>query len=201
MTERTHPQSQEQKLNNKPFEIRAHHIFLFLDFDKFAPDVLAEAYANNMFRQYKSKEPHEQKYARDVLGDDLSQMHDVVNGVQSIYENFLKFKDNDPVEITVGKKDAFCNLCVIGKHCATINQGDYLGYDSGDGKKNVDTVKGDEKHIDLFINTAKKIHEIPPEKLVTTEEIAYFFDAEPQVVRRLHTTAGVVRQFLSPKEE
>ena len=79
-----------------------------------------------------------------------------------------------------------CNACAIGEHCKRLTND--LGED-----KTINMLEADGRDSEEFI---KILDDLNLPKPTITYEQAYFSDAEPQQVRRIKTTTGVVRKVL-----
>lgn len=163
-----------------PFVIRGHHLekYYGLIGGNFTPVSLADI--DLLYAQKLSPDP---TYRKDVLGSPEN-AEKFKEDREALYELFLKLPDNYPAEIVEGVPDHFCNGCVIGKHCREL-QSDFSG------------MKVDGSYLDGFI---RKLALLNSPKPIISQEEAHFLDAEPQKVRRIHTTIGVIRKILKETE-
>ena len=193
------PESRAEIIDQKPFVIRGHHLINFHLVQLYSPERVA-AHERNKYttlwrrleeipwwRSLKSSPdtPFVQKqmdYIQDVLGLSLESADEFEKRSIRIYETFLALPDDHPAEIVEGIPDALCETCAVGKHCRLLR---IVPWNNA--------IKSDSACLDEFLKNINLLN--LPESVISYEQ-AYFSDAEPQRVRRIKTTMGLVRKVL-----
>ncbi len=207
----TGPETRPEILNGEPFVIRGHHLMHYmallsllspttrsvepsrpLGLAKSLRRMAEEAKLGNFDYPISSGDNEDriqksfEEYGKDLLGDQGDNEYENKNS--KIFSDFLSLPGNYPADIVEGIPDAMCSACVIGKHCKKFN-----GFTDIDPYAD-DAVKFDGKDLDYFLRLLQNNH--LPEPTIIPEE-AQFSDANPQPVRRIRTTIGIVRKTLS----
>ena len=201
----------QEFIDQKPFVIRGHHLTYFITLLRDLPfeEYFVVKQANpaeqaksrrNILESFRSGRAHSfiegpegtydlvqelVKYGQDILGSSKESAENFEIQTEQIFEAFLSLPENYPADIVEGIPDIICGTCVIGKHCHLYHYDLKISQD--------DAVKGDGEDLDSFLNTLQDLH-LPQPTIVSQE--AHFSDAEPQIVRRIKTTMGIVRKVL-----
>lgn len=181
--------------NPKIFEIRSHHLRNLCSLNYLSPEKLAgimtsgnillhkeiEANPNGPMAQHKG-------YAQDIFGLSLEHIQEYQDRTKRFFELILTLPDDHPAEIVEGIQDMMCNACAIGEHCKRLIRDDPRG-----NGKTTNTLEFDRKYTEKFIKALDNLA-LPKPTIIYGQ--AQFSDAEPQDVRRVKTTIGVIRQVL-----
>ena len=205
------PESRAEMVDQKPFVIRGHHLTSYiillrdLPFGEYSVKKQAnpaeEAKSRRDFiENFRSGRAHSfiegpegtydlvqelVKYGQDILGSSKESAENFEIQTKQILEAFLSLPENYPADIVEGIPDIICGTCVIGKHCHLYRSDLKISQDHA--------LKGDGEGLDSFLNTLQDLHLPQP---TTVSQEAHFSDAEPQIVRRIKTTMGIVRKVL-----
>lgn len=185
-------------VDQKPFVIRGHHLVNYagsINGWHLSPGIIATL-ATLLILEMRMpaleiKNPNHsigqsrRKYAEDVIGTSLMQLFRFRKNYSQAFSQFLRLADDYPAEIVEGIPDIICNGCAIGEHCRRLT-----GFSGG---KAYNSLESDRKYTEKLIETLDNLN-LP--KPTITQEQAYFSDAEPQEVRRIKTTIGVIKQVL-----
>lgn len=205
MIERPRPPIETED-GRRPFVIRGHHLGLFTDLAKgnITPDDLSSKLKTEMqndldvalfSRKHFSFKEHvlqQIRYGHDVLGYTAEDANKVETNDLKIFEKFTELPSDYPVDIVEGQKDEICKGCIVGKHCTLRDSEDEFGPGSA--------VEADEFFVNYFLRDTKKLS---PERhhFDAIKEYVEFSDAKTQKMRRIKTTAGVVKSVLASWED
>ncbi|MBI4096131.1 MAG: hypothetical protein HY425_00250 [Candidatus Levybacteria bacterium] len=190
MSEFEPPADREKPGNSKPFVIRGHHLRSYFGLIErgFSPSHLAEINAITAEMSEWRISPHlNLTYKDDVLGllPKKEAIEKFKEKQKKLYDLFLRLSNAYPAEIVEGKTDKICEGCAIGKHCQQLH--------SNISQNNFDGIRIDGLYLDKFIENINRLH-LP--KPIINYEMAHFLDDQPQKIRLIKTTIGIVRKVL-----
>ena len=125
------------------------------------------------------------EYGQDILGSSKESADKYEERITETFERFVSLPDDYPAEITEQIPDAMCEACAVGEHCRSRNFLSMMPEEDMNTK--------DPEDLDEFLKNIKLLN--LPEPVISYEQ-AYFSDAEPQKVKRVRTTIGVVKRVL-----
>lgn len=178
------PESRPEFVDGKPFIIRGHHLryyAILINRRYLSPPVMAAFLILSIGPPVLEIKQSRREYVKDVLGSSLKQTYRFGRNSSRAFREFLRLPDNYPVEIVEGVPDAICAGCAAGEHCRRLIQ----------FKKNA--IVDDGVNMDKLVKNLDLLN--LPKPTISLEE-ASFSDADPQQVRRLRTTIGVVKMVL-----
>jgi hypothetical protein len=179
----------------EPFIIRGHHLDFFIDLNS---KERAEATAmviqgTTALRRIAedvlpltTETENQLAYAHDVIGPP-ERSEEFISSLSAVFNRFVMLPDEAPVELVEGIKDEICQTCAVGNHCTRL----YLWHDDIPAGVLVDW-----NNLRIFLEKSNDLNlsSLIEEKI----EKASFTDSDEDIpVRRLQTTAGVVRSVMS----
>ena len=202
----------QEFIDQKPFVIRGHHLTYFitllrdLPFGKYSVQKQANPAESaksqrDFIESFRSGRAHTyiegtegrtydlvqkwMEYGQDILGSSKESADKYEERITETFERFVSLPDDYPAEITEQIPDAMCEACAVGEHCRSRNFLSMMPEEDMNTK--------DPEDLDEFLKNIKLLN--LPEPVISYEQ-AYFSDAEPQRVRRIKTTMGLVRKVL-----
>lgn len=202
-----------EKVEQKPFVIRAHHLGHFRLLVKGqdiwnapAREPMSPAeVAARITQAVKSDESEE--YAMDVLGDTTENLSTHTQKLKIIFETFVSLPDDYPVNITEHISDEICKACLTGKHCGATppKRSDFNeGLNLAEKIQNLfhDTFiepRGPEQgQLNWFLHETMELRLKKP--TIQKERIIYSDTGKRKVVRKAVTTAGVTKKVIAQIE-
>lgn len=172
------------------FRIRGHHLleYMFLVKQLVSPEGLAQMSASYYeYRLKEEKDPREIALNKDTVGTTKRQLEQYKIKHRQLSEEFIALSPDFPIEIVEGKKDDICNYAITGKgeHCTARH--------FNPNKPKNDGIDGDGVFLDKFLQKAQELN--LGSHLVLDHEVAEFSDAQPQQVRVIKTSAGILREI------
>lgn len=192
-------------VDQKPFVIRGHHLKKFASLVKgpwgmaMTPQIMARGakLMMEMLNSVSTLTPdgyyqiHQGylEYSQDVVGTTEESANRFEEHIKGTFERFVSLPDDYPTELTEDVPDAMCEACTGGEHCRSLT---FVNKIYGEGY----AIIRDSQYLDHFLKIIDLLN--LPEPVINYEQ-AHFSDAEPEQVRRVKTTLGVVKKVL--KEE
>ena len=188
--------------DQKPFVIRGHHLSSYICFikfnsagekaspievtrkERFMLGLLSSLSDDNDDIVSKRGLPG-RAYAQDVIGTSTESADRYEKRKRELFERFISLPDDYPAELTEEIPDTICGACIAGEHCRSNNILSQVPWYDPSTKESPD--------LDEFLRNLN-LFNLP--KPTITYDIAHFSDADPEPVRRIKTTMGVVRKVL-----
>jgi len=190
--------------DQKPFVIRGHHFKMYLALikeDSFEKRVLSPTEAAKYLRDFikcmpsgvtisadgavVDKIPGFLEYSQDVIGKSKESADEFEERIRETFERFISLPDDYPAELTEGIPDTMCEACIVGEHCRSNNIANQVPW--------YDPSTKESPELDEFLRNLN-LFNLP--KPTITYDIAHFSNAEPEQIRRIKTTLGIIRKVL-----
>lgn len=175
-----------------PYVIRGHHLHYFADVEEMTPEIKAERVLRGLIQgqqQIAANPEGYSEYGPLYFGDTIGkteQTQDVYKKkLETNFDEYADLPDNYPVELRPAAKDAICNSCDIGDHCAVRK---FPLRDTG-------TVEYDTNHISVFVHEAVRLGHVADVKLISGT--AKFTNAEDEEVEGIRTAARTFKAILA----
>lgn len=176
----------------KPYVIRGHHLHYFADIDAHTPEGKAARTTDSMVESQNillaQPDTHSQFgpwYYADTIGT-TEQTHALfAKKLETNFHEFQELPDDFPLELRPAAKDAICNSCDIGDHCAIRKF----------PLRTTGTVEYDTSHISVFVHEAIRLGYRDDLRLIQGE--AKFTNAPPETAEGIRMTAGTFKTVLA----
>lgn len=148
------PKHDQHEDARKPYVIRGHHLHYFADVDEESPEGKAHEIVESMALGQERVTANPDLYSvfapwyfADAIGT-TNQTQDIfTKKLETAFHEFTELPDEFPVELRPAAKDAICNSCDIGDHCALRRF----------PLRTTGTVEYDTSHISIFVHEAVRL--------------------------------------------
>ena len=195
-----------ENIDQKPFVIRGHHLRMYIPlikddppYRKGVPTPAQDARGMRRFMEaipsmlilkpdgssWEDIVPDFLKYSQDCIGTTTESANRYEERLKEAFERFVSLPDDYPAELIEEMPDSMCDACAVGEHCRSRNFASRIPWS--------DMSSRESEYLDEFL---KNLNLLNLPKPVINYEQAYFPDADPEQVRRVKTTLGVIRKVL-----